>query len=514
MKRLILFLVIIGLALTGYYYRSEIVDFFTKTGVDKTDNTVVQKIPRELPAKEVEVFDLKTDKAELTFTKSGVSYAKTRVSVISQTSGKITEIMVKVGDKVSSGDTLAKLSDSLSTNIAEIQLESAKQGLKVLRSTENLTAQSVNNTIASAQLGTELAAQAYENAQKSRNNTENLFNGQLKAAELGVETTEKAYKSAKKNYDKARDELDEIEDEINDLEDLPDEDGNNSDIISQLENAKSAAKAQVDAAKFAKENASLALDQAENSLSQLKKSLASQKDSLDYAVNAALLQYQSALKQLQSAQTGGELQLTGLQGQIVQSQSAVQTAELNADSSRIKAPIAGVITEISAKEGNFTSPGQILAKIQNINGLEVKTSVNENEVQLISVGDNVYVKGETSDIKGKITSISPSVNETSRKINVEISLPASPDLTAGSFVKITFSPIPKSKIFIPLNSIHLDNGKKLVKIVNQQSRIELKEILTGQIIGDYIEVTGGLDGNEKIITTTSLFLEEGEKVTF
>lgn len=97
-----------------------------------------------------------------------------------------------------------------------------------------------------------------------------------------------------------------------------------------------------------------------------------------------------------------------------------------------------------------------------------------------------------------------------KKIDVEIETSA--DIIPGSFVKISFSPSTKKTIFVPLNSINLKPEGKCVNIVNNDFVVEYKEVQTGQIIGDYIEITDGLKGNEKIIKAVTIYVEEGEKV--
>jgi RND family efflux transporter MFP subunit len=226
----------------------------------------------------------------------------------------------------------------------------------------------------------------------------------------------------------------------------------------------------------------------------------------------ACLQYEVVLNQLQSTIIATKLQKLGVDSQILQADSALEMAKLNKKYQNLSSPINGVVTSVSAEEGNLVGPGQILAKVENLNKLAIKTSVNEEEAALISVGDDVKVKTDSKTLSGEIISISPALNELSKKIHVEIKITKDSDLTPGSFVKIAFSPQPKNTIFIPLNSISLSTGEKTVKTINENLIVVCKTIETGQIIGDYIEITSGLNGNEKIVKSITTFIEDGEKV--
>lgn len=99
-----------------------------------------------------------------------------------------------------------------------------------------------------------------------------------------------------------------------------------------------------------------------------------------------------------------------------------------------------------------------------------------------------------------------------KKIDVEIEIDKTSKINSGSFVKITFSPSPKKNIFVPLNSIQLTPTDKIVNVIDSDFVVQYKKVETGQIIGDYIEIIDGLKGNEKIIKTTTIYVEDGEKV--
>ncbi|MBD3360960.1 efflux RND transporter periplasmic adaptor subunit [Candidatus Peregrinibacteria bacterium] len=531
MKRLIVFFAIIGLALTAYYHRTEIIDLFTGATDKVTQEKFISreeeeknKVPRNLPPKEVEIFEIGKDEAELVFTKSGVSSSFISANVMPQINAKIIDITVEVGDKVEEGDTLVTLGSSLNTKLSDLQYQSAQDNLKILRSTKKMTQKSTYDSLETAEIGVETAKETYENSVQNKNNTLDLFEEQRESAQLGIESAEEAYENAKNNYNRAKDTLEDLEDQLDDYEeDLEEmeemENGYNETgitemekAISELESAIDQAEAQVDNAKFAKDSAKIALEQAKISFDQLIENQNSQQDQLEYAVQTAYLQYRSAISQLKSIETGGELQELGIESQIVQLNSSVQTAELNKDQKKVRSPIDGVVTSVTAEEGNFVNPGQTLITIENSKNLSIKTSVNEKEAELLSTEDKVNIKGESDEMEGKIVSISPTLNSMSKKNDIEIELTGSMDIKAGSFVKITFSSAPENKIFIPLNSVFIQDEKKIVKTVNNKNTINFKEIKTGQIIGDYIEILDGLNGNEKIVKTITVFLNEGEKI--
>lgn len=495
MKKFIAFLILVAIVAGGYMY--------FKNGT--TNEKLSRKKPlllREYPPKEVEIFELGEDIANLNFSKTGTANAQTIVYVSPQVTGKITDINVEVGDTVKEGETLITLGDSLNTDIANLQYLAAKEGLDIVNSTLYLTKQTNLETLKSARSGITSAKESYENSINTKENTDDISDLQIESAQLALEIAKDAYDDLKDDYNDAKDALEDLEDQYDDLEsEQPDA----TDALEKLQNAIALAETGLKSLKSAKENSKNGIEQAKIGLDQLEENIVLQMDQLDYAINMASLQYGSTVDQLETLQLSAQLQALGVEGQIAQAQSSYDMAKLNKEYQNITSPIAGIVTSVSVEEKNLVSPGQILLQIENLDKISVKTSVNEQEAELLKVDDRVKIDGET----GKIISISPTLNQMTKKIDVKIE--TSSNLTPGSFVKVVFSPDTKKSIFVPLNSISIIDGEKIVKTINEDLIVECITVETGQIIDNYIEITNGLKGNE-IIVTSIITLKEGEKI--
>ncbi len=508
MKKLIAIIVLLAVVSAGIIYRDTL--FGNQENSQNNTKETSVKVPRGLPEKkEVKVFSLIKHKPALEFTKSGVSASETVANVSPQTGGKIVKINVKVGDNVKKGDILIELGESLSTDLADLQADTAGKTLNLTSKTSNLNTVSNVQTANNLTLSVNTAYNAYNNAMLTRENSMGLFDYQLETAEINVDSAKNAYEQADDAYDDAHDLKEDLEDKLEDLEDiLPSDDPR----IVELENSIEQAEKAEDSAEIALDNAENGLEQAKIALSQLEKNLDNQVDQLDYAVESAYKQYQSAVNQKNIALTGAQISEYGSDMQVLQADSGYKSAKLNTDYTKITSPIDGIVTSISAEEGNIINPGQIVAKIENNETISVKTSVNEQEARLISSNISVSVLGEFGETTGEIVSISPTANELTKKIDLEIEIEKDTLITAGSFVKVKFSLSPQNIIFIPLNSIQLEENKKIVKVIDEKYQVQKREIEIGQIVGNYVEVTSGLTGNEKIIKVVTTFIKEGDKV--
>lgn len=496
---------------------------FTIMGCDllEGDEKVARTAKEKTYTKEVEVFDLSKERAVLTFTKSGTASSEITAYVSPETSGKITDVEIEVGDTVKKGDTLVVLGDSVAVDIADLQYDTARKTLGLTYESEYLTDLSTDKQVELATLSFELTEESYKNAVLSKSTSQAIYREQLKNSKISLDTAEEAYKTAKENYYDIQDIVEDLEDDIDDLEDdIDDLDDDDTSLpaleaaLAQLENSLANTEMQEESARFSMKSAQNGIEQAEIGINLVKENYYAQVDQIDQAIEMTYIQYEMAAKQLESALVSAGQQELAAKMQSVQASSGTEIAEINAELKYIKAPISGTVTQVAAKEGNMTAPGQTLVKIENQNSLSVTTSVNPYEVSLLNEGDIVIVEGDSGNARGEIISISPTADEFSRKIKIEISITSRKNnIIPGSFVKINFSSTAKNKLFIPLNSISgIDGDKKTIKTVDSKNLIKHKKIETGEIIGNYIEVLSGLTGNEKLVKATTAFIQENEKV--
>lgn len=480
MRKFIIFLILIALIGAGYYYRNDLKEFFQKPEPE------TEKILRKAPEKEVEVFKIGEEITQLSFKKSGLSSSSISSILTAQISGKITDLKVKSGDLVNKNDLILKLGESYSTDLADIQLDTAEESYGIARSQEKLTKSGGQNSLIAAQIGLQIAAENYENSLISLENNEEIFDSQLESLEI-----------AENNAENVLENLEEAQEELEDKIDKTTDPQQKAQFEAELEKLET----QIDSSEFNIEMAESAIEQAEdNQKAQITQ--------MEHGINNAFLQYKSAINQFQSAQTASGIQYLGSLSQLIQANSAVKSAALAQDQRDVRAPISGIITSVEVTEGNFVAPGQILLKIEDFETISVKVDLNLKEVYLLNIGDEVLINGE---IKGSLVSLSPTIEEKTQKIEVEIAVTDSSSLKPGALTKVEFFPSIKGKIFIPLNSLYIDEEKKFVKAIDKENKIKHKEVIVGKILNNYIEIIAGIKEGEKILKS-QIDVEENETV--
>ena len=92
----------------------------------------------------------------------------------------------------------------------------------------------------------------------------------------------------------------------------------------------------------------------------------------------------------------------------------VALAGAQLDKTRIRAPKAGTVIELNAKQGELVAPSaqQALAVVGDMSKLRVKAEVDDGEVGKIKVGQKAFVRSINfpgKDFPGKVTALAPSM---------------------------------------------------------------------------------------------------------
>lgn len=122
--------------------------------------------------------------------------------------------------------------------------------------------------------------------------------------------------------------------------------------------------------------------------------------------------------------------------------AAVARAEAMLDETKIRAPFPGVIVEKRVEQGDVTSPGEPLLRLENHDMLKFRTGVKERDVVRISRGQKVAVIIDALDdlrLEATVSKIIPSGDTSTHEFTVEVRLQAHDGLYPGMFGKAEFA---------------------------------------------------------------------------
>lgn len=427
-----------------------------------------------------EIFDLAKENFKPKFSKYANSEAKNKSTIIAQASGQIIDLPVSIGEKVKANQKIAQIGNSLSQDINQSQINASNDSLTLIEESKENLIKGTNLSLESAEIGLDTAKEGLKNANEQLKNSEDLY-------DIQYDSANSAYKTAKNAYNDASDALENFK--LNNFD---------PEKIAEME-------AQVRALKTAYKQSKYALEQMEEARN-------SQKDQLKYAIEIAKNQYELAEKQYEAAKISGSSQILSLEGQSDQIASGKELLEINKKYNTITTPISGIVSQVFVSKNSFIGNGQMIAEIEDPSEIILTTSLNEEEIKLITKYDLVEIETDEEVISGKINHIAYTPDPSTKKYEIEISLPKNSDIKSGKMIKTTFTSAKTEEIFIPINSVSIREGKKTVKIINEKNFIEEIEIDTGSIFAGLIEVKNGLTGNETILAQGQSFLEKGTKI--
>lgn len=200
---------------------------------------------------------------------------------------------------------------------------------------------------------------------------------------------------------------------------------------------------------------------------------------------------------------GSEVQYLQAKNNKESLEKKLETVKAQKSKSTIRAPFSGIIDKVFAKNGELAGPGAPIARIVNLNNVQVEAEVPESYIGKIKKGDNVEVffpsLNETRT--ASIHSIGQVINPGNRTFNVEARLnnpggALKPNLLSNLRL-IEYAS--KDKFVVPSRLIQHDSESDYVYVVNNNNEVKKVLVQSGKSYNGETEILSGLVGTEKII---------------
>lgn len=154
---------------------------------------------------------------------------------------------------------------------------------------------------------------------------------------------------------------------------------------SQLQQVEDEVENQTALQKIAAKEVELAKKEEQRVLSLLENRRVNEAD-YDQAV-LALKRAENLLQQVDNALNLIPARKAGAQAMLELNQAKLDLARLDLQFAVIRAPVSGVISELSVEENAFVQPGQALAKVQDTSAVEVAVSLRQDDVPWLDLMD-------------------------------------------------------------------------------------------------------------------------------
>jgi RND family efflux transporter MFP subunit len=211
------------------------------------------------------------------------------------------------------------------------------------------------------------------------------------------------------------------------------------------------------------------------------------------------------------------------QNQLGVAQAALDRLSAMQAYSHITAPFAGVVTKRYADTGALiqagtTSETQSMPVVQLAEWslLRLVIPVPESAVPGLHLGSTVqvHVAALNRDFEGRVARFADELNDQTRTMHTEIDVENPQDtLTEGMYAEVKLG-VQKKKdaLTVPIQTVVQGDNDHYVLVLDQQNRVQKRDVELGEQTSDTVEIVRGLSEKERVISAGQSDYQIGEVV--
>jgi RND family efflux transporter MFP subunit len=202
---------------------------------------------------------------------------------------------------------------------------------------------------------------------------------------------------------------------------------------------------------------------------------------------------------------------------LTQTDIDIKIAQMELDKTRVRAPFAGVMTDVKVSPGEHIDAGRELFTLVDLNRSKVKAKVLESEIGQMKAGREVDLRFSAYPgkvYKGTVESISPVVNADDRTCSVFITV-SNPgeEIKPGMHAEVEIAAeIFSNRLLVPQEAVLVRGGRKLVFVV-EGDLAKWRYVEIGLENERYAEILDGVKAGEPVITEGHFTLAHDARVS-
>ena len=198
----------------------------------------------------------------------------------------------------------------------------------------------------------------------------------------------------------------------------------------------------------------------------------------------------------------------------------IQTVQNQLAMSRVKAPFAGTVDEMNAKEGEFAAPGMALGRLISSGKASVTADIPESYANVVGKGQKVdlFFPSINKSLEARVTQVSDYINPDNRSYKVYVNLPATGEYKPNMLAKVRVRDYEADQaLSVPAALVQQDmSGNNYVfvwKLVKDGiGLVEKRAVEVGKNNGEQVEIKSGLALGETLVDKGARTVRDGQSV--
>jgi HlyD family secretion protein len=243
-----------------------------------------------------------------------------------------------------------------------------------------------------------------------------------------------------------------------------------------------------------------------------KKTLNDTKDDLDYQAKRLAILKQS-IAQTEALQSS---QLSQLRAASSSLNSSMGVAQSSLGQLNIRSPVTGELSGFDIQLGQSLQQGERIGQIDSAGANKLQADVDEFYLGRVAIGQTATADIEGKTYRLKVAKVYPQVRNGQFQIDLVFVGPAPASVQRGQTIqaKLTIGDSTKA-LLIPNGAFFNDTGGNWVFVVDSSGNGATKrQVQLGRRNADFIEVLGGLQPGERVITSSYSGLTDKSHLTF
>ncbi|MEN8214621.1 MAG: efflux RND transporter periplasmic adaptor subunit [Pseudomonadota bacterium] len=208
-------------------------------------------------------------------------------------------------------------------------------------------------------------------------------------------------------------------------------------------------------------------------------------------------------------------------------QAELDIAKATLDSKRavigkksIRAPFSGRLGISDVNLGQYLSPGVRIVSLQSLDPVYVDYALPERHFDRVKTGQMVLVNVQAYPdrvFEGRITAIEPGIDAGTRTLRARATLDNPEQLLRhGMFTEVrTTLPLRENILTLPRTALTYNPYGESVFLItteNGSSRVERRQVKSGEVRDDRVEIIEGLDAGDSVVSAGHQKLRNGQQV--